>query len=162
MENEQLSFLNEEIAKEIAVPSDIQENELKKVGRREFVIESLNPSQDKQKEMAVFTHAKKLAEYIFVITEKSPKKLRWSIVSRLQNSAVEIVDHLYQANFADGEERVTWQKRAKVALCLLDYYAETAKRMQAINTRQMLIIGRQISEVKKLLAGWERSTKRKS
>ncbi len=161
MENEQLSFLNEEIAKEIAVPSDIQEKELKKVGRREFVIESLNPSQDKQKEMAVFTHAKKLAEYIFVITEKSPKKLRWSIVSRLQNSAVEIVDHLYQANFEDGEERVAWQKRAKVDLCILDYYAETAKRMQAINTRQMLIIGRQISEVKKLLAGWERSTKRK-
>jgi len=33
----------------------------------------------KDREMAVFTHAKKLSEYIFVISEKSPVKFRWNI-----------------------------------------------------------------------------------
>ena len=53
------------------------------VSRAPFRIQEFDTPRDK--EMAVFTHAKKLSEYIFVITEKSPKKLRWSIVSRLQN-----------------------------------------------------------------------------
>lgn len=154
---EQLSFLESEIEKE----EKISKEELNKVGRKPFVIESINPALDRQKEMAVFTHAKKLAEYIFVITEKSPKKLRWSIVTRLQNCAVEIIEKLYQANF-EQEDRLFYQKKVKVQLCLLDYYTETAKRMQAISIRQMLIIGKQIAEVTKLLAGWEKSTKKKA
>lgn len=159
---EQLSFLEQEIEKEAKeeISAEIKPEELNKVGRKPFIIESINPAIDRQKEMAVFTHAKKLAEYIFVITEKSPKKLRWSIVTRLQNCAVDIVENLYQANF-EQEERGIYQKKAKVMLSMLDYYAETAKRMQGINTRQMLIIGKQIAEVGKLLAGWEKSTKRK-
>ncbi len=112
--------------------------------------------------MAVFTHAKKLSEYIFVITEKSPKKLRWSIISRLQNTSVEIIEFLYRANFErEEEQRISFQKRAAVGLKLLDFYAETARKKQGITIRQTEVIARQIHETTKLLNGWVKSTKRK-
>ena len=67
--------------------------------------------------MAVFTHAKKLSEYIFVITEKSPKKLRWSIVARLQNCSVDVIENLYRANYErETEPRLNYQKSASVSL----------------------------------------------
>lgn len=36
-------------------------------------------------ELAVITKTKKLADYVFTVTHKSPKKYRFSIVSRMQN-----------------------------------------------------------------------------
>jgi len=128
------------------------------VARTPFVLHDFDAPRDK--EMAVFTHAKKLSEYIFVITEKSPKKLRWSIVSRLQNVSVELIENLYRANYEVDEARADFQKRASVCLNLVDFYAETAKKMQAINTRQMFIIARQTSDISRLLKGWIRSGKR--
>ncbi|MDE6059799.1 MAG: four helix bundle protein [Clostridia bacterium] len=133
--------------------------EAQSVSRKPFRITDFDAPYEK--EMAVFTHAKKLSEYIFVITQKSPVKLRWSIVSRLINCSVDVIENLYRANYEKGEARLDWQKRAMVSLNLLDFYAETAKTKQAINFRQMTLIGQQIAEVKKLLRGWVKSTRQK-
>lgn len=131
------------------------------VARKNFIIDALATSGAGQKDMAVITHAKKLGEYILIITEKSPKKYRWSIVSKLQNCSSQIIDCLYQANFEKDEKREFYQTRAGVELNLLDFYAETAKKMQAITIHQMEVIAKQIFETKKLLGGWIRSTKKK-
>jgi len=153
MENNQMNFLGENSA----------EKELKalqkQVARKDFIIDELSSPKSKQKDMAVFTHAKKLCEYIFVITEKSPKKYRWSIIARLQNYSSQIIDYLYQANFERGEKRLAYQTRANVYLHMLDFYADTAKTMQAINNHQCEVIAKQICEVQKLLAGWIKSSK---
>ncbi len=131
-----------------------------KLSRKPFVIRDVDAPRDK--EMAVFTHAKKLSEYIFVITEKSPKKLRWSIVARLQNCSVDVIENLYRANYErDMEPRLNYQKSAAVSLSLLDFFTEAAKRKQAINFHQLTVISREISEVRRLLNGWIKSTKNK-
>lgn len=141
----------------IEPPPDIKEHE--NPSRKPFRIKDFDSPHDK--EMAVFTHAKKLSEYIFVITEKSPKKLRWSIVSRLQNASVEIVENLYRANYErDDVTRIEYQKSAAVGLRILDFYSETARKKRAITIRQTEIIARQISETTRLLNGWVKSTRR--
>ena len=127
-------------------------------GRTPFVLRDFEPQRDR--EMAVFTSAKKLAEYIFVITEKSPKKFRWSIISRLQNASVDVIENLYRANFERGmEERIAYQKSALVSINLVDFFAETARSKQAISLHQTEVIAKQIAECKKLLNGWVRATK---
>lgn len=170
MENEEnlqldIDFLNAEIKTELKdfTPNDEDEPKVEAVdnnaGRKPFRITDFDTLPDR--ELAVFTRAKKLSEYLFVITEKSPKKLRWSIVERLLNGSTEIIENLYRANYErERERRVEFQKRAMVNLNILDFYAETAKTKRAITTRQMLIIAKQIAEVKKLLTGWIKSTKR--
>lgn len=161
MNAEQIAIeeLDEEIKAEQAGGAEESPDAEITVSRKPFRITEFDTPKDR--EMAVFTHAKKLSEYIFVITEKSPVKFRWNIVSRLLDASVEIIEDLYRANYERGEERITWQKKAMTACSLLDFYAETAKTKQAISFRQMTIIARQLSEVKKLLGGWVRSTKQK-
>ena len=159
-----LDMLEKEIQRELNMPEGygvvepIYDDD--KVSRKPYRIKDFDSPRDK--EMAVFTHAKKLSEYIFVVTEKSPKKLRWSIVTKLQNSSVELVENLYRANYEREEAaRLNYMRSSAVNLRLIDFYTETARKMQAINIRQMSIIARQIYETEKLLNGWVRSTKRK-
>lgn len=164
-QEEQLSLdmLEREIQAELNSPEAVGLEEpagAERASRKSYRINDFNSPRDK--EMAVFTHAKKLSEYIFVITEKSPKKLRWSIVTRLQNASVELIENLYRANFEREEEtRISFQKRAAVNIKLIDFYAETARKKQAITIRQTAVIARQLSETEKLLNGWVRSTKKK-
>lgn len=152
------NFLEAEIREELRIPEESGQALELSVARKPWRIGEFDTPRDK--EMAVFTASKKLAEYIFVITEKSPKKLRWSIVARLQNSSVELIEHLYRANYERGDQREVFQKQAMVSINLIDFYSETAKCKQAITIRQMGIIARQLYEIKKLLAGWMRSNKK--
>lgn len=168
-ENRQITLdeVEKEIQRELRMPEAVglepppDKRDDENPSRKPFRIKDFDAPHDK--EMAVFTHAKKLSEYIFVITEKSPKKLRWSIISRLQNASVEIVENLYRANFErDDTARIEYQKSAAVGLKILDFYSETARKKQAITIRQTEIIARQISETTRLLNGWVKSTKRKT
>ncbi len=166
----QLEILEKEILYELnspeyygftAPPEDVEASAAEKnAARKPFRVNDFDTPSDR--EMAVFTHAKKLSEYVFVITEKSPKKFRWSIVSRLQNVSVEVIENLYHANFErETAVRLTYQKRAAVSLKLLDFYAETARKKQAITVHQMGVLAQYVSETGKLLNGWIKSTKRK-
>ena len=126
-------------------------------GRKPFIMHDFDTPRDK--EMAVFTCAKKLSEYIFIITEKSPKKFRWSIITRLQNASVDVIENLHRANFEKGEKRIEYQKSALVSINLVDFFAETARSKNAINYHQTAVIAKQIVECKKLLNGWVKATK---
>lgn len=123
MENEQnvIDALNAEIKEELATTNLLVSEEEqasaelkqsisdKATTRKPFRITEFDTPKDK--EMAVFTHAKKLSEYIFVITEKSPVKFRWNILSRLLNTSVDIIESLYRANYEKGDDRLVWQKK---------------------------------------------------
>ena len=149
-----------EIATELKTNEIISDDEAQRSGRKPFVMHDFDTPRDR--EMAVFTAAKKMSEYIFVITEKSPKKFRWSIITRLQNASVDVVENLYRANFERGtDERIAYQKSALVSMNLLDFFTETARSKQAISVHQAAVIGKQIVECKKLLNGWVKATKGK-
>ena len=147
-----------EIEQEIATEL-VTKEEINGTARKPFVMHDFDVPRDR--EMAVFTAAKKLAEYIFVICEKSPKKFRWSIITRLQNASIDVIENLYRANFERGkDERIAYQKSALVSLNLVDFFAETARSNNAISIHQTAVIAKQLMECKKLLSGWVRATKK--
>ena len=148
-----------DIDSEIVMERTLTEEELARAGRKPFVMHDFDTPRDR--EMAVFTAAKKLSEYIFLITEKSPKKFRWSIISRLQNASIDVIENLYRANYEKAEARVEYQKRAMVSLNLVDFFTETARSKNAISFHQTEVIARQLVECKKLLNGWVKSAKKK-
>lgn len=47
-----------------------------------------------ESELTVVTRAKELCQYILTITDKSPKKFRFTLVSRLQNYSLSVIEHL--------------------------------------------------------------------
>ena len=158
MEKAQKTEIELEIAKELGSTGEAVKDEAQHASRKPFVLHDFDTPRDK--EMAVFTIAKKLSEYIFVITEKSPKKFRWSIITRLQNASVDVIENLHRANFEKGEARIEYQKNALVSLNLVDFFAETARAKNAISMHQTAVIARQLVDCKKLLNGWVRATKK--
>lgn len=57
--------------------------------------------QGKEDELTVITRAKELCQYILLVTDRSPKKFRFTLVSLMQNYALDIIENLYLACLDD-------------------------------------------------------------
>ncbi len=53
--------------------------------------------QKKQSELTVIMKAKDLCAYVMTVTQKSPKHLRYTFVTRLQNLAMDVLEKLYRS-----------------------------------------------------------------
>ena len=120
----------------------------------------------KDSELLVIIKAKDLGNYVFTVTDKSPKKFRFSLISRMQNLALSAVENLYRANMvyvkdktaADKIElRKKYQREAYVDLKMLGYIALMAKEQGGILAKQYEQISIQSTEVIRLLLSWSRS-----
>ena len=49
-------------------------------------------------ELSVISKAKNLCDYIMTVTERSPKRFRFTLVSRLQNYSLDVITALISAN----------------------------------------------------------------
>lgn len=116
--------------------------------------------------MSVIVKAKDLGSYVFTVTDKAPKKFRFTFISRMQNLCLNIVENLYRANFVyvrnkgDSvhiEQRKEYQKNAYVDLKLLGYMALMAKEQGCILPKQYEQISIQSTEVTRLLIAWSGS-----
>ena len=103
------------------------------------------------------------------VTEKSPKKFRFTLVSRLQNYALEILEHLFMANeiyvnagdSISAMERAGHQKKAMSRLKLLGYMSELAMKQGCILPKQYEQISKQVYDVQNMLGAWMNSDKRR-
>lgn len=87
-------------------------------------------------ELMVITKAKELCFYIITITEKSPKKFRFSFVSKLHNSCINILENLFKANITSKkthpEERRQYQLEAYTQMKMVGYFAFLALENECI------------------------------
>lgn len=125
---------------------------------------------EKGKELAVIVKAKDLGSYVFTVTDKSPKKFRFTLVTRLQNTCLDIIENLYYANsvYVKGKEdyahigkRNAYQKRAYVKVKMLLYFALIARENQCILSKQYEQISTQAYEVNRMITAWARSDLRR-
>lgn len=122
-----------------------------------------------QSELAVIGKAKDLCSYVLTITSKSPKRFRFTLTSRLQNHALDVVERLFCANEvllspADGtaaSERLRLQRAAMTSLKLLAYLSELAMQQGCILPKQYERITRQAYDVRNMLGAWMRSDRRR-
>lgn len=124
----------------------------------------------KENELGVIMKCRKLIEYIFTVTEKSPKKFRFTIVSRLQNSALLAMEHLIRANevyIKDKtqtglyKKRLGYQEEAMIDMKVLGYMAMIAREQECILPRHQEQIALQLSECRKMLWAWMLSDKKR-
>ncbi len=107
------------------------------------------------------TKAKDLAKYVITITEKSPKKFRFTLVTRLQNYCLDIVETIYFANLQTNiSTRLELQSKARQQLSMLDYFAGIAYEQQCILFKQYEQISKQVAECLLYLGKWVASTKK--
>ena len=120
-------------------------------------------------ELSVITKAKDLCSYIMTVTDKSPKRFRFTLVSRLQNYALDVIENLIMANetFVSAgdkgaaEKRMSCQREAMTMLKLLSYMSELAMKQQCILPKQYEQITKQIFDAENMLGAWMNSDRRR-
>ena len=103
------------------------------------------------------------------VTDKSPKRFRFTLTSRLQNYALDVIENLISANeifvgnglTAEAHLRLSLQRKAMTSLKLLGYMAELAMKQQCILPKQYEQITKQIYDTQNLLGAWMNSDKRR-
>jgi GDP-D-mannose dehydratase len=122
-----------------------------------------------QNELSVITKSKDLCSYIITVTDKSPKRFRFTLVSKLQNYAISVIENLFRANevfvkqgdIAKAEQRLEYQRQAMTELKLLSYISQLAMQQQCILQKQYEQITKQISDCQNLLGAWMNSDRRR-
>ena len=106
--------------------------------------------------MLVITETKRLIDYVFLVTEKSPKKFRYSFVNKIHNLLMEIIELLYIANSIDvmNIDRLSKQKDVIVKFEILDYICELSMRQKCLLFNQYENISNYINLCMKYLNGW--------
>ncbi|MCR5390110.1 MAG: four helix bundle protein [Lachnospiraceae bacterium] len=123
----------------------------------------------KGSELSVITQAKALSEYVLTITEKSPKKYRFTLVTRLQNYSLDVIEALIAANEIyvsapdtdEAGERLKLQRKSMTSLKLLGYISEVAMKHDCILSKHYEQITKQIYDVQNLLGAWMNSDKKR-
>ena len=129
--------------------------------------------KSKDADIAVITKAKDLCDYVFIVTESSPKRFRFTLVTRMQNYALDIVENVIMANevymsLDDREaiaaaltERRSLQKKAMCRMKLLGYLAHNSKKRECLTQKQYEQITLQLYGCQNLLGGWINSDDRR-
>ena len=123
-----------------------------------------------ESELTIITKAKDLCGYVMTVTEKSPKRFRFTLVSRMQNLAIDLIEEAYRANeiYVGGENKVqSMEKRlehqhsALTSVKLLGYMALLAREQGCILPKQYEQITKQVSDCQNLLGAWINSDRKR-
>lgn len=112
-------------------------------------------------ELRVIIKAKELVKHTFKITlntNRYPKKLRYSLVDKMQNKCMEIYESLYEANRTDiryfKRERQELQTKAITYCDQLLYYIELSHDLKLIDMGSMEYWSKLVSDVRNLALAW--------
>ena len=122
-----------------------------------------------QSELAVITKAKDLCSYVMTVTDKSPKRFRFTLVAKLQNYALDIIENLYRANEVfvkagdreKSQQRIDFQHQALTELKLLGYMAQLSMEQGCILPKQYEQITKKIHDCQNMLGAWLNSDRKR-
>lgn len=117
-------------------------------------------------ELIVITKSKDLISYIFLICENAPKKFRFTLINKMQNISLEILECLIMANESalnKGENSIRYglQKEAIAKLKVLDSLTLISREQKCILPKQYEILTKHISDCINLTGAWINSDKKR-
>lgn len=110
-------------------------------------------------DLYVITQAKKLVQYVLERNMEAPKKYRYSFLSRIENTCMDIVSLLYEANdiqVGDSRRR-NKQLEVKTRLKILDFLCYSALCAKCYLFSQYQTISALINDCSKSLEAWIKS-----
>ena len=128
-------------------------------------------SSTQGEDLTVVVRARALAGYLFTVTEKSPKRFRFTLTARMQNACLDILESLYMANdtwidVRDAppgvvrerlRERRDHQHRVLSAARRLDCLLTLSREHGALLAKQQAFASELLGEVIALTRGWIKS-----
>lgn len=130
-------------------------------------------SMQQKSELLVITKANDLCRYVLTVTEKSPKRFRFTLTGRMQNLTLDLIEALHRANevfvydcrgelcSSAYEKRLNYQHTALTSLKLLGVISHIAYEQGCILSAQYEQISKQIYNCQNLLGAWINSDKKR-
>ena len=119
-------------------------------------------------ELMVLTKAKDLVDYLLLISDKGPKKYRYTLAERMVGTAFDALEALQFANDirlggSDEDNNARWklQRRAVSKLRFLDAICMSAVKCGCILPSQHKQVSARIAECIRLTYGWYASDKKR-
>jgi hypothetical protein len=117
--------------------------------------------QNQDQDLAISILSENLCHLIFDLSSKFPVFLRHSLVSRLDQNALDLIMHLNSARFEDGTQRVHCLKNADITLSFLRVLIRISFTRKLISIGALENLNVKMSEIGKMLNGWMKSTQSK-
>lgn len=119
----------------------------------------------------IITKVEKLVGYVFIITEKAPKKFRTDISSQLRIKVMQVQENIIRANhYAIDKENATphsikmrqlSQEEVLIDLNVLDSFLSLAHSVNAITTKQLAYATKLSQELTDMVVNWVNSDKKR-
>lgn len=113
-----------------------------------------------QSEMPIFSKTFDLLTWLLPITNHFPRAHRHTFTQRLLDTAFDLRERLEEANMVRGGQRQAKLQEADVALAKLRLYLRLAERWHWLNAGQYQHAAALVTEVGRLLGGWQKITDR--
>lgn len=109
--------------------------------------------------MYVITKTKNLVDYVLTISEKSPKKFRYSLLTKMHTACFETMEYLYEANIErlGSEKRKYYQNKSRIRLRFIGYLAEVGQGHGCFTFKQYEVMAEKIHDCDRFLLAWIKS-----
>ena len=104
----------------------------------------------RKSELKIITNSKKLASYIILITESSPKKYRYLYIDKMHKCILFIIEYLYKANdtILGDKQRLIYQENVKSKLKLLDAISNLSYEAKCITFNSLEQLQKEVNRSK--------------
>lgn len=113
----------------------------------------------RQTEMPIFTRTFDLLSWLLPVTNHFPRTYRHTITRRLTDAALDLREHVEEANLHQSE-RLGHLALADRALAKLRVYLRLAARFGWLNAGQYEHVSLMVAEIGRLLGGWQKASTR--
>lgn len=121
-----------------------------------------------KEELTVLIKSKELAEHTLRITSNTnrfPQKWRYSIVTRMQNTALDIYELVDSANNIDLKNdkntRLEMQTKAIQMCTRMNTYIEMSMKLGIINRKSMEYWSKMVTDIKYMVIAWRTKDKQR-
>lgn len=110
--------------------------------------------------MPIFSKTYDLLTWLLPMTNHFPRAHRHTFTQRLLDAAFDLRERLEEANAVRGAARQAKLQEADVALAKLRLYLRLAERWHWLNPGQYQHVAAMLTEIGRLLGGWQKATPR--
>ena len=113
-----------------------------------------------QEELPVIIKWTEFLDWFIGVTEKFPKNVRWSLTSRLENHAYDILEQLLEAKFETASPR-KWDRLREInlRLDLMRFLLRHSHKRRFLARKAYEKSNRDLAEVGRMVGGWMRAQK---
>ena len=107
-----------------------------------------------ESELSLLMQWEEVCCFSFSITERMPKRVRFSMVSRLDNGCLEVLQFLNQGRYVKGKARVAVLRKADAELGGLKVLVRIAFKMGYLTQKDFERLSKGYYEAGLMLGGW--------